>query len=137
VENQELLDEMNTRTPGFIKMLGGKIIAVDPLHATCTMEFNVSTDFCHSTDVVQGGFITTMLDAAMTHAAFGIDRDIANVSSLEIKTSYLEPTLAGRLHAVGKVIRRGHKIAFFQGELFDENGVLTATTSSVGKLSRK
>jgi uncharacterized protein (TIGR00369 family) len=78
-----------------------------------------------------------MLDAAMTHAAFGIDRDIANVSSLEIKTSYLEPTLAGRLHAVGKVIRRGHKIAFFQGELFDENGVLTATTSSVGKLSRK
>jgi len=100
------------------------------------MDFDISRDFCHSIDIVQGGFVTAMLDAAMTHAAFAADKDIVNVSSLEIKTNFLEPTRAGYLRAVGEVIKSGYKLAFMEGRLYDENGLLTATTSTVAKLAR-
>jgi uncharacterized protein (TIGR00369 family) len=72
----------------------------------------------------------------MTHAAFAADKDIVNVSSLEIKTNFLEPTRAGHLRAVGEIIKSGYKLAFMEGRLYDENGLLTATTSTVAKLAR-
>jgi uncharacterized protein (TIGR00369 family) len=100
------------------------------------MDFDISRDFCHSVDIVQGGFVTAMLDAAMTHAIFAADSDVVNVSSLEIKTNYLEPTRAGRLRAVGTVVKSGYRIAFMEGRLYDDRGLLTATASTVAKLVR-
>jgi uncharacterized protein (TIGR00369 family) len=117
-------------------MLGGRIVAVDRQAQQCTFEFMVSTDFCHSVDVVQGGFVTAMLDAAMSHAVFAAVEGINGVSSLEIKTSYLEPTRAGRLRAEGTVIKSGYKLAFLEGRLYNDDGLLTATSSSVAKLIR-
>jgi uncharacterized protein (TIGR00369 family) len=136
VETQARIDQLNAHAPGFIKILGGKIVEVDPAKPSCTFEFEISTDFCHSVDVVQGGFVTAMLDAAMSHAVFSGFDNIANVSSLEIKTSYLEPTRAGILRAVGTVIKSGYKTAFLEGQLYNAEGLLTATTSSVAKLVR-
>ena len=134
---QELIDGLNSRAPNFIKMLGGAIQSVNPEERSCAFEFNISVDFCHSVDVVQGGFVTAMLDAAMSHAIFALEPGIANVSSLEIKTTYLEATRAGRLRAVGRIIKSSYKTAFLEGHLYDESGLLTATTSSVAKLVRE
>tara|TARA_R110000823_G_scaffold119998_8_gene244363 strand:+ start:30222 stop:30644 length:423 start_codon:yes stop_codon:yes gene_type:complete len=136
--DNDIIDRLNARAPGFIGMLGGRVVAIDREQQSCSFEFNVSTDFCHSIDVVQGGFVTTMLDAAMSHAVFVVEADgtLAGVSSLEIKTSYLEPTRAGRLHAVGQVLKRSYKTAFLEGRLYNDAGLLTATTSSVAKLAR-
>jgi uncharacterized protein (TIGR00369 family) len=137
MEEKELISALNARKPAFIELLGGKIIAVDPATQSCTFEFNISTQFCHSVDVVQGGFITTMLDAAMSHAVFASLDDITCVSSLEIKTSYLAPSRAGRLRAVGNILKSSYKTAFLEGRLYNDEGTLTATTSSVAKLVRK
>lgn len=136
--DEDLLDGFNAHAPDFIRMLGGRIVAVDQRERTCTFDFEVSRDFCHSVDVVQGGFVTAMLDAAMSHAVFALEPggDLVNVSSLEIKTSYLEPTRAGRLRAVGRVLKKTHRTAFMEGRLYDADGLLTATTSSVAKLVR-
>ncbi|MEH6592077.1 MAG: PaaI family thioesterase [Halioglobus sp.] len=133
--SQETIDRLNSARLTFITMLGGSVTAVDTANQRCTMEFNVSTDFCHSIDVVQGGFITVMLDAAMSHSVFAIG-ECKNVSSLEIKTSYLAPTRAGRLRAEGSITKAGYKIAFLEGRLYDDDGILTATASSVAKLIR-
>lgn len=137
MENQQHIDSLNEHAPNFIKMLGGQIMAFDLAERTCTFEFNISTDFCHSVDIVQGGFTTAMLDAAMSHAIFTCEENIANVSSLEIKTSYLAPTRAGRLRAVGKILKSSYKTAFLEAQLFNDAGELTATASSVAKLVRK
>jgi uncharacterized protein (TIGR00369 family) len=136
MDDNELITALNARRPAFIELLGGKIVAVDPATKSCTFVFDISTQFCHSVDVVQGGFITTMLDAAMSHAVFASLDGITNVSSLEIKTSYLEPTRAGRLRAVGQIIKSSYKTAFLEGRLYNEQGTLTATSSSVAKLGR-
>ncbi|MFT6756452.1 MAG: hypothetical protein ACJA0M_000327 [Chitinophagales bacterium] len=128
---------LNDQQLPFLKMLGGRVVNLDPDQQTCSMEFDVSTDFCHSVNVVQGGFVTAMLDAVMSHAIFGLDDSIVNVSSLEIKTSFLEPTRAGKIIATGKIIKAGYKIGFMEGQLYNVDGELTATASSVGKLIRK
>lgn len=134
--DKKLIEQFNANAPGFIKMLGGRVIAVDAKAKSCTIEFDISRDFCHSVDIVQGGFVTAMLDAAMSHSAFAIGPEVVGVSSLEIKTSYLEPTRAGKLRAEGLIIKSGYKLAFMEGRLYDANGLLTATTSTVAKLVR-
>jgi len=138
MEKQELLAEFNARKPGFIGMLGGSIVDADMEAGTCTFEFDISTDFCHSVNVVQGGFTTAMLDAAMSHAVFAMlgRENIVNVSSLEIKTSYIAPTLAGKHRAVGKIVKSTYKTAFLEAALYNPDGELTATASSVAKLVR-
>ena len=136
MDNSKRIEHFNARAPGFFQMLGGKVVALDAQQQTCTIEFNISLEFCHSVDVVQGGFITAMLDAAMSHSVFAAADDITGVSSLEIKTSYPAPTRAGILRAEGRIVKSGYKIAFLEGELYDQQGELTATASSVAKLVR-
>ena len=133
----EIITKLNAQTPHFIHMLGGKAVAVDIAEKTCTFEFDVSTKFCHSVNVVQGGFVTSMLDASMSHAVFALGENIINVSSLEIKTTFLEPTLAGRLTAMGKIIKYTYKTSFMEGHLYNEDGTLLAIASSVAKLVRE
>ena len=137
MDEQQLLQRFKDHAAGFMAMLGGNFVAADPAAARCTMTFDISRDFCHSVDVVQGGFVTAMLDAAMTHAAFCSGEDVVNISSLEIKTNYLEPTRAGHLRVEGEVIKMGYKLAFMEGRLYDDQGRLTATSSTVAKVIRR
>ena len=130
------IEKINNHAPKFIGMLGGQLIDFDNDKKACTFEFNIIKDFCHSVDIVQGGFVTAMLDAAMSHAIFICDHEIMNVSSLEIKTSYLAPTRAGKLRVEGWVIKQSYKTAFMESHLYNEDNELTATASSVAKLLR-
>ena len=136
MSKSSVIERLNANRPQFIEMLGGKIVAVDRQENSCSFEFSISTDFCHSVDVVQGGFITAMLDAAMSHAVFASGDDISGLSSLDINTTYLEPTRAGCLKAVGKIIKCSYKTAFLEGRLYNSDGLLTATANSVAKVVR-
>ncbi len=136
MDQTKVLARLNNNAPGFIKMLGGEVSAVDEQAKTCTMTFDVSKAFCHSVDIVQGGFITAIMDAAMSHAVFGIDETVVALSSLEIKTSYLDVTRAGKMAATGRILKLGYKIGFLEAELYNAEGILSATASSVAKISR-
>jgi len=137
MQNKEMIiEKINNNGPKFIGMLGGQLVDFDTDKTACTFEFNISKDFCHSIDIVQGGFVTAMLDAAMSHAVFICDQEILNVSSLEIKTSYLAATRAGKLRVEGWVIKQSYKTAFMESHIYNENNELTATASSVAKLLR-
>ena len=132
----DIMEESNKQGPKFLRLLGGAVVDFDPAKTSCTFEFNISTDFCHSIDIVQGGFVTAMLDAAMSHALFLSDPDIVGVSSLEIKTMYLEPTRAGKLRVEGWAVKKGFKTAFMEGRVYDEDNLLTATATTVSKTLR-
>ena len=116
--------------------MGAEITAADTIALTCTIRFDISTDYCHSGDIVQGGFVTAMLDAAMSHTAFALEDNILNVASLEIKTTFLEPSRAGIFNATGKLLKVGRSIGFMSGELYNDDGVLTATATTTAKLVR-
>lgn len=132
-----MLAQFQANAPEFLQMLGARFVAADEAASRCVIEFDISTDFCHSVDVVQGGFVTAMLDAAMSHAAFAGSPDVVNISSLEIKTSYLEPTRAGQLRVEGYVIKSGYKIAFMEGRVYDAEGTVTAIGNTVAKVIRR
>ncbi|MEM6583189.1 MAG: PaaI family thioesterase [Pseudomonadota bacterium] len=137
MNNQQWLQRFQAAAPSFLTDMGGRFIDVESSVGRCTIEFDIGKNFCHSVDIVQGGFVTAMLDAAMTHAAFATNENIVNLASLEIKTSYLEPVRAGRLLVEGTVIKCGHKTAFMEGRIHNPEGLLLATASTVAKLLRK
>ncbi|MFT4874100.1 PaaI family thioesterase [Congregibacter sp.] len=131
------LERLNANLPVFMKLFDGKVAEFDAEDGTATLTFTVGENFCHSGDIVQGGFVTALLDAAMSHAVFAYDDSVGNLSSLEISTRYLEATRAGFLTAVGRIVRLSHKTAFLDGQLFNAEGNLLATTQSVAKIYRK
>ncbi|MEM8942673.1 MAG: PaaI family thioesterase [Pseudomonadota bacterium] len=131
------IERLQKNFPPFISLLGGKLVNLDYQTKSAHFTFDVPTDFCHSVDVVQGGFVTAMLDAAMSHAAFASDDSVMGLSSLEISTRYLDVARAGKLRAIGRVVRMSYKTAFLEGELRNLDDVLIATTQSVAKLSRR
>jgi len=131
-----VVDGLNEHAPQFIKLLGGKVIEVDLEQQSCTFEFNIGHQLCHSVDIVQGGFVTAMLDATMSHSVFAMDRDIVNGATLEIKVSFYEASRAGRFRCVGKLCKIGRNIGFMEGELFNEAGQLTAAATNTAKLVR-
>jgi uncharacterized protein (TIGR00369 family) len=132
----ELIEKLNSHRAGIIRTLQGRVTDVDPEAGTLDMEFDIGGELCHSVNIVQGGIVTAMLDATMSHATFAQQPDVRGLSSLEIKVSFLEPSLAGRFRCRGMLKRSGYKIGFLEGELFDSEGKLTATASTTAKFIR-
>ena len=133
--DQSTVERLNAQPPKFLQLLNGRVAAADAAAQTCTMTFDVSRDFCHSGDIIQGGFITSMLDATMSHTAFGVE-GVMNVATLELKVSFLEVSRAGSYRAEARIIKATHRTAFFEAQLYNSVGLLTATSSAVAKLVR-
>ncbi len=128
---------LNKQKPVFLNFLGGKIIALDPESRSCTFELCVPLDYCHSGNIVQGGFVNAMIDAAMAHASFGIVSSITRLSSLEISTRYESATFGEQtLTVTGRIRKVTRSIVFLDGEIRDEQGNLTATAQSTAKIAR-
>ncbi len=131
------ISRLNASLPPFMALLNGQIESYDQDTQEATLGFDVPEQYCHSGDIVQGGFITVMLDSAMSHAVFACDDTVLTLSSLEISTRYLEVTRAGALVAKGRIVRLSHKTAFLESWLFSTDGKLLATAQSVAKIHRK
>jgi len=136
VTDSAVVETITPQRPKFLELLNASAATLDKEAGTCTLAFDISTDFCHSVNVIQGGFVTAMLDAAMAHAGFGLIEGVLNVATLEIKVSFFEPSLAGRYRAIGKLGKIGGSVGFMTAELFNEAGELTASASSTAKLVR-
>lgn len=100
-----------------------------------TTAFTVRREFCHTNATTcQGGFITAWLDASMAQAVIR-DSDCAlSVASLEIKVSFLSRVGPGAGRAVGRIVRRGSRVAFLEADLYTADGKLAAQATSTGLL---
>lgn len=134
---EERVRQLNDGAPPCVQSLGGRVENYDPERRCIAMRFSMPLEFCHSGNIVQGGFVTGMLDAAMAHAVFmELGMRIA-LPSLDINVSFLRPTLAGPQRAEGHILRLGRSVAFLQGELFDEEDRLTARATSTARVIRQ
>lgn len=133
--NDDVLDWLNSQWPPSVETLQGSATAFDLDARRLTMAFVAGPGFCHSGDVVQGGYITAMLDAAMAYAAMGVPDLCEGLATLEIKVSFMAPGRPGPMEATGRVVSAGRPIAYLDGELH-QNGKLIATATSTGKLLR-
>ena len=100
-----------------------------------TAAFTVRREYCHTNGTIaQGGFITAWLDAAMAHAVLHDSDQLLNVASLEIKVSFLERVGPGEGTVIARVVRRGKRVAFMEGDLYNPDGKLAAQATSTGLL---
>ena len=131
------IEQLNAMAPDFIRLLGGTIVELDMAKQKAVFTFTVPLDYCHSGDVVQGGFVTAMLDAAMSHALFGTSDDVSGVASLDISTQFIGICRGEQLLRVsGWVKKATFRTGFLEAAVHDASGELVATAQSVAKLSR-
>ena len=110
--------------------LGLELLAADKQAGIVEMAFNATERLCNKWGGIQGGNVAAMLDDAMAFA-IGLNLDWGQISpTLELKVSMMAPARPGRIYAVGKVIRRGRSVGFFEGSLYDAEGNILASGSS-------
>jgi uncharacterized protein (TIGR00369 family) len=85
---------------------------------------------CHSGGVVQGGFISGWIDAAMAHAAIARNGPDITPMSLELKVSFFAPARPGLVIAEGWVERHGKRTSFYEGHLKSPDGTVLAKATS-------
>jgi uncharacterized protein (TIGR00369 family) len=131
------LERLNADPPAVIRTLRGRVASWTPERRELRMAFEIGPEFCHTVDVVQGGFVTAMLDASMAHAVLAAEPQHAvRVSSIDIHVSFLRVARAGGFAAIGSIVKAGRTIAFLKAELFDAKGDLVATATSSAHLTR-
>lgn len=97
---------------------------------TARLEYAAGVHMCHSGGVVQGGFVTGWIDAAMAYAAMAMGGPDVVPMTLELKVSFFAPARPGTVIAEAWVEKRGRSTCFFEGRLLDEAGKCLAKASS-------
>ena len=119
----------------FESMGGFHVTGWDAANKEATAAFTVRREYCHTNGTIaQGGFITAWLDAAMAQAVLHDTDHVLSVASLKIKVSFLERVGPGEGIVHGRVVRRGKRVAFMEGDLFNPDGKLAAQATSTGML---
>ena len=86
---------------------GTGCVKVTPAHDP--NDFEMGKRYCHSGDIIQGGFVTAMLDAVCAHVVFGTIEQVRALSTLELKVTFYEASRAGKFSAIGKIDKMGSR----------------------------
>jgi len=98
------------------------------------IEVEADLRMCHSGGVVQGGFVTGWIDAAMARAAMCATNFEMTPMSLEIKVSFFAPATPGLLTAEAWIERRGRTTLFLEGHLKTAGGAVVAKGTSTVRM---
>jgi uncharacterized protein (TIGR00369 family) len=123
------------KAPPSAKWLGMDVLEWDRDARRMRLAFNPPRDVINFGGVVQGGFLTAMLDDAMGFNTF-VSLGMAYLqASIDLHTHFFRPVKYGRVEVEARVVRAGRSVAFVEGELFDSDAVLAARAVSSVKLT--
>lgn len=136
-ETQTLTDEAilarfhaSKNPPPSASTLGFRLTAVSQAERRVEIAFDARADLlANPMGQVQGGFVCAMLDECMSVAGMIASGMTHVVPTLEMKTSFLRPAMPGPLRGVGRVVKWGRTVCFMEGELYDAEGRLLATST--------
>jgi uncharacterized protein (TIGR00369 family) len=125
--------------PPAAALLGWEVVAVDPGRGTIEVSFAATEQFLNLAGDVQGGLLAAMLDATLGPALATTLGEGERAPTIDMQVQFLKPAKPGRLHGLGRVVRRGKDIAFLGGELRGAAGdvVATATASAIIRKSAR
>ena len=118
--------------------LGWELVGIDPDAGTIEVAFGASDRFLNPVGVVQGGFLAAMLDDTLGPALVATLEPDQFAPTTDLHVQFLAPARPGRLIGRGRIVRRGHGVAFLAGELVDDTGtvVAVATATAIIRASR-
>jgi len=112
---------------GATGFLGWELIDLDVERGICEVHFHGREEMMNPGGNMQGGFITAMLDDAMSVAACIVQPVYGMAPTLQMTTNFLRPVPMEKLRARGEVVRAGRSAVHTKGELFNMEGKLLAT----------
>lgn len=113
----------------FGKLLGIDFTVKEP--GICIYSFRVDSKHSAIPKVAHGGFVAALMDATMGVGALSlVCNEMKVVSTIEIKTSFINPVLTNSMVTCKSYcIRRGKSILFMEAELIDSTNRLLAKGS--------
>ena len=111
------------RRGGFHQEVGFRVVAEKSGRGFCTVSGRVEHRHLNINGVVHGGVYATILDTAMGASVVSLLTEDETTATTSLYVEFLRAAREGDLLvARGEVLRRGHHIAFAEGNLFDEAG---------------
>jgi acyl-CoA thioesterase len=128
------MDEHAAKPHALSAKLGLEKVVDHGERGRAVIHYRAAMDMCHSGGIVQGGFVTGWIDAAMAHVVMAQSNFEVSPLTLEIKVSFLQAAHPGLIVAEAWIERRGKSTAFLEGRLLDEAGTVLAKASSTVRL---
>src|SRR5580698_6655002 len=126
--------EGRAAAPPAAALLGWELVSVDPDAGTIEVAFTATNQFLNPVGVIQGGFLTAMLDDTLGPALVATLGPGQFAPTTDLHVQFLRPARPGRLTGRGRVVRRGKDIAFMAGELLDDSGQIVAVASATAQI---
>jgi uncharacterized protein (TIGR00369 family) len=137
MDDLKILKALQSDSAPCTDTLGANVMSFSSEPPEIEMEFEAIHDFTHSDGkVVQGGFVTGMLDAPMAHLLMGLFDFKIVPMTLDINVSFLAPTRPGKLNCIAEVLQLGKSTAFMTSKLYQESALVASATSTVRLVPR-
>ena len=128
------MQDHEVKPHGLSAALGLEAVIDHGEQGRAVIHYRARPDHCHSGGIVQGGFVTGWIDAAMAHLVMAKTNYEFSPLTLEIKVSFLASASPGLIVAEAWIERMGKSTAFLEGHIRNENGDVLAKGSSTVRL---
>lgn len=132
---QQMIEYMHERAGAFMRILGGHIEAIDQQRGWARLRWHPTEACCHSGTIVQGGFVTSMLDAAMAHAITARIGAGMMAPTLDLNVSFFRVCNPGPHFSEGSVVHCTRSVAFAEALLTDASGTPIARATGTCKIA--
>ena len=124
--------EINKNLPAYLEKMNAEILELNFKTESLKMSFNPDEFFCHSDGtILQGGFVTTMLDASMAFLVMQLV-DFKKVPlSIDVNVNFLSSGGPKLTIAVARINKIGKSIAFSSADLFQDDELIATASSSI------
>tara|TARA_B100001287_G_C22394025_1_gene394684 strand:- start:18 stop:434 length:417 start_codon:yes stop_codon:yes gene_type:complete len=137
MNDEEILHKLKADSAPCTETLGANVIKFCSQPPHIEMEFEAKYDFTHSDgQVVQGGFVTGMLDAPMAHLLMGLFDFKIIPMTLDLNVSFLAPSRQGKLNCTAEVLQLGKSTAFMTSKLYQQRIIVASATSTVKLITK-
>jgi uncharacterized protein (TIGR00369 family) len=120
--------------PPSSKLLGWHLLDARPGEGWVRIGFDGKKEFCNPAGFVQGGILSAMLDDTMGPAVFVMTEGRLYTATITMTVNFLAPAKPGPITGEAEVKQLGRTIAFVEGRLIAEDGILLATASASARL---
>ncbi len=123
------------RANPFFAWMGVRVLRTDGGEGE--IEIQVRPEFGNGEGWVQGGLYTALADEAIVLAVYQTLEEGETIATITESTAFLRGVNAGTLRAVGRVVKRGRRVIFGEGQVFDGEGRLCSSTTASYAVSRR
>ncbi len=120
--------------PPSARWMGMNVLEHDRERMYSKVTFAPTRDMINFGGVIQGGFLTAMMDDAMGFNCFISLGMKMSMASIDLHTHFLKAVSLGPIAVEAWVTRAGKSVAFLEAKLYDQTGELAARSTSSSKL---